>query len=257
MKGTTRLSNLQPEFRRIRETAEIRPDLPDTLHHAITQGYLSVFAFVDGLRAIPVSRARRKGEINESPSMIDILGDNEGWRVTEKGRVAYEGPGYRLKGYWQILNDPESESCDASIHNFARAPDSSQRIGYLYRSSAYPELPGSDSLILVDDLKVKFGDLFIRMSEVFDRATNGTALAQIERHAGNEAEMLRAALSILSNDTVGYFRFTKSKKVNAAKLAEAVMELDSSWWTEGACPLSQKVCAEKLADIVKGERRKK
>jgi hypothetical protein len=256
-------SNLLPDYERIGKTARWGEHLPDALYHAITQDYLPVYAHVDGLRAIPCPRARGKSR-DDNEKLISPT--PKGWRVTVDAKIFYDGPGYRLKGYWQILNDPESESGDASIATCV-VDDSGQldrierdrtrRVGWLYRSREDPELPGSDSLVLVDDLFVRFDDLYVKMTEVFARATSGTALKQIERHAGNEAEVLRVALWLLSQDVAGFYRFEKSKKVNARKLAEGIIEQPEKWWTEGACPLSLRTCADHLRDIFDGEPRKK
>lgn len=249
--------DLQQEFERIGDTTKWRSDLPDTIFHAVTQGFFPVYAFVEGLRAVPCPRSHSPAIADASPNLLDISPTVDGWQVTLNHEVRYSGPGYRLMGYWRVLNDPESASCDGSIHRFAGKRKSAQRIGHLYRSTPLPELPGSDSLILVDDLRVQFNELFIRIPDLIDLAANGTAVAQKERHARNKAEFLAAAVFLLAKDQFGTFRKKTSKAVNAEALAKSIYELERAFWDEGQCPLSLRRCAEILAPIVKGEYRNK
>lgn len=155
-----------------------------------------------------------------------------------------------LSGFWKITNDRTREACDGGLMKLHREPTVPASIAYVQQDPPWPEIPGSEAMVLMRPPMLTLADLYIR-----ERDLIAPAAERENPHAQRREECLRAALCILADSTSQHdLRAQSSGKVQAVKLRHAIeREALRFWPATGAPPLSAKVIDELLNDAMNGK----
>lgn len=157
-------------------------------------------------------------------------------------------PTFLLSGFWKITNDRNREACDGGLMKLHREPTVPASIAYVQQDPPWPEIPGSEAMVLMRPPKLTLADLYIR-----ERDLIAPAAERENPHAAVREQCLRAAVYILAG---GKYDVTAadSGNVQATKLRAAIEREASLFWENGELPLSVRTLEALLSSAIKGKK---
>lgn len=182
------------------------------------------------LPAIEVEAIRQKIHDDYLPVYLDATGLEA--RVKRVGvRPAASDTRWKLSGFWRIYNDPASQVCDGGLLKLHRQPDEPQPIWFVSQQPPWPEIPGSDLMVLCRPARLSLLDLFIRPLDMLAEPVREN------RHADKREQCLRVALAVLgAGAEPDGVRIKSSRRINANALAKLIEQAAPKFWPETRVP---------------------